>query len=535
MSLGDYNQGRARPRACSTEPQSRVPVRESCADAKRNTRAPSWGFTIEPKFSRTRLAGLAAGPVVFTAVLLAPLPTLSWEAQALVAVYVWAVLYWITEALPVPVTAVMSSVLAVVLGVAPARTVFSSYGDPVIFLFLGSFMLAEAMRATGLDRRFAFAVLGLAWATRSPGRLLATMGIVTCFISLWVSNTATTAIMLPIGQGMLASLGLAALPGNSRYPIGFMLMLTWSSSVAVGLPVASPPNLIAIGMLEDLAGQRLTFFDWVLVTMPLTVLMLALCWLLLHWRYPSPAGVRFNVSSYVASGRAELGPWTRAQWNVAAVFALAAVFWMLPGAVAAFFGAETGAAVWLEAHLPESAVALLAAVLLFALPVDLRRGEFTLSWERAVRIDWGTILLFGGGLALGRLTFDTGLAELVGNELVRLTGAESVWALTAVAIVVGVALSELSSNTASASAVIPIFIAISASTGVSPVPPVLGAALGASFGFMLPISTPPNAIVYGSGLVPLREMVRSGIWLDLSGAVLIWAGLRVLCPLFGVM
>jgi sodium-dependent dicarboxylate transporter 2/3/5 len=479
---------------------------------------------------------LAGGPLLFSALLLAPLPALSWEAQALLAVYAWAVVYWITEALPVAVTALLSSLLAVVLGVAPARTVFGSYGDPVIFLFIGSFILAEAMRATELDRRFAFAVLGLRWATRSPARLLAAVGMITCLISLWVSNTATTAIMLPIGQGMLASLGLAAGgPGQTRYAIGFMLMLTWASSVAVGVPVASPPNLLAIGMLEDLAGRRLTFFDWALVTMPLTLVMLAVCWQLVRWRYSVPSLTSFDVRGYVQAGTQDLGPWTRAQVNVAAVFVLAATLWMLPGAVAAIAGAESDVASWFERHLPESAVALLAAVLLFVLPAGPRNGGATLSWERAAQIDWGTILLFGGGLALGRLTFDTGLAELAGNELVDLTGADSVWTLTAVAVVAGVALSEISSNTASASAVIPIFIAVAVATGVSPVPPVLGAALGASFGFMLPISTPPNAIVYGSGLVPLREMISSGIWLDVIGAVLIWLALRILCPLFGVI
>jgi sodium-dependent dicarboxylate transporter 2/3/5 len=488
-----------------------------------------------PRLPRARLIALAGGPLLFAALLAAPLPALSREAHLLVAIYGWAVVYWVGEALPVAVTAVLSSLLAVMLAVAPARTVFSAYGDPVVLLFIGSFMLAEAMRATGLDRRFALAVLGVRRATATPGRLLLSIGVVSAVISLWVSNTATTAIMLPVGSGILASLGSAGDPERSRYPIGVMLMLTWSSSVAVGVPVASPPNLIAIGMLEELAGERVSFFDWVVVTMPLTLAMLALCWLLLRARYPAPAGASIDARAYVAQAQRELGPWTRGQRNVAAVFVVAAVLWLLPGAAAAVAGSESAAATWLETHVPESAVALLAAVLLFMLPVELRRWEFTLSWERAVRIDWGTILLFGGGLALGRLAFDTGLATAVGDGLVRVTGADSVWALTAVAIVIGVVLSEFSSNTASASAVIPVIIAIATATGVSAVPPVLGAALGASFGFMLPISTPPNAIVYGSGLVPLREMLRSGLWLDLSGALLIWAGLRVLCPLFGVM
>jgi len=378
---------------------------------------------------RSHPVGLLAGPLLFLAVLATPLPALGWEAHALVAIYTWTVVYWITEAIPIPVTAMLSSLLAVTLGVASARTVFSSYGDPVIFLFIGSFMLAEAMRSSGLDRRFAFAVLGLGWATRSPARLLLAIGVVTATISLAVSNTATTAIMLPVGRGMLTSLGPAGDTGRSRYPVGFMLMLTSASSVAVGLPVASPPNLIAIGMLDELASVHITFFQWALVTMPLTGAMLALCWLLLRSRYPAPRGSMEDVRTFVQEERAAFGPWTPAQRNVAAVFALIVTLWMLPGAAASVAGSESSVARWLDSHLPESAVALLAPVLLCALPTDLRRGEFTLTWKRAAQIDWGTILLFGGGLALGSLTFETGLASVI-STLSFSNGMRSHWTVT---------------------------------------------------------------------------------------------------------
>jgi sodium-dependent dicarboxylate transporter 2/3/5 len=312
-------------------------------------------------------------------------------------------------------------------------------------------------------------------------------------------------------------------------------MLTWSSSVAVGIPVGSPPNLIAIGMIRELTDRRITFFDWIAVTMPLTMAMLLLAWLLLDRLYrdvPRPAG---HVRAYVAEERGRLGPWTRAQVNVLVVFLLAAVLWMLPGAVALVSSPTASLPRFFETRLPESAVALSAAILLFLLPTNWRRGEFTMSWRQATRIDWGTILLFGGGLALGKLMLDTGLAQAIGDATMQLLGVQSLWALTAVAIVIGVVLSETSSNTASASVIVPLVIAMAQSAGLSPIPPALGAALGASFGFMLPVSTPPNAIVYGSGLVPLREMIRAGIFLDVTGSILIWLGLRLLCPLFGVI
>jgi sodium-dependent dicarboxylate transporter 2/3/5 len=440
-----------------------------------------------------------------------------------------------TQAVPAPVTALLSSAACVVLGVAPARTVLASYGDPVIFLFIGSFMLAEAMRASGLDRRVAYAVLRQRWASRTPAGVMAGLGLATCAISLWVSNTATTALMLPIGLGVLRELGRAGDPAQSRFPIGLLLMLTWASSVAVGTPVASPPNLIAIAMLRELGERHVGFADWVVVTMPLTVLMLALCWDLLRMRYGGGDPAEADVGRYALEAGRHLGPWSRAERNVAAVFCLACLFWIGPGLLALVSSHEAPLPRFFEAHLPESVVAMLAAGLLFVLPTDLRRGEFTLTWHRAAGIDWGTILLFGGGLALGRLLFDTGLAAVLGRAVVAALGANDVWSLTAVAIVVGVILSETSSNTAAASAVIPLVIAVAKDFGVGPVPPVLGAALGASFGFMLPVSTPPNAIVYGSGLVPLREMIVAGVWLDLTGALLIWLGLRLLCPLAGVM
>jgi sodium-dependent dicarboxylate transporter 2/3/5 len=187
----------------------------------------------------------------------------------------------------------------------------------------------------------------------------------------------------------------------------------------------------------------------------------------------------------------------------------------------------------LEQRLGESVVGLLAAILLFALPAARTPWQPVLAWRDVATIDWGTILLFGGSLSLGRLMFETRLADTLGGAMLALAGGD-LWAITALAIVLGIALSEVSSNTAAASTLVPLVIAVAGTAGVSPVPPAMGAALGASFGFMLPVSTPPNAIVYGSRLVPLGAMLRSGLCLDVAGAAVIWAGLRVLCPLLGL-
>ncbi|MBI2183998.1 MAG: DASS family sodium-coupled anion symporter [Thaumarchaeota archaeon] len=502
----------------------------------------------ERPWSTRRLAGMLLGPVLFAFIYVSPLDGVNPEAKNLAAVFAWAVTYWVAEVIPPAFTALLSSAMAILIGVAPAETVLASYSDPVIFLFVGSFILAKAFQTSGLAKRFAIVLLSQSWATRSPFRVMATIGVVTWFISLWVSNTATTAMMLPVGIGLLAAMGPVGDLRYSKFPVGLMLMLTWASSVAVGTPVGSPPNLIAIGMIRSLAGRQITFFDWAVVMMPISIMMLLLCYVLLRLFYggkPRQDDHRSladeavhqagkGIAEYVSEQRKNVGPWSRAEVNVLLVFIFAVTLWVLPGVISTLYP-EQAIAVFFQERFPEVVVALIAAGLLLLLPVDLKRGVFTITGEQAIRIDWGTILFFGGGLALGRLMFETGLARIIGEFLVKVSGAQSLWALTAIAIALGVVLSETSSNTASASMVIPILIGVSTSIGVSPIPPAMGAALGASFGFMLPISTPPNAIAYGSGMIPLKEMIRSGFVLDVVGVIVIWAGLRVLCPLFGVI
>jgi sodium-dependent dicarboxylate transporter 2/3/5 len=220
--------------------------------------------------------------------------------------------------------------------------------------------------------------------------------------------------------------------------------------------------------------------------------------------------------------------------NTLVAFGFAVFLWMLPGVLAVFGLEDAPISDWLDARLPEASVAVVAALLLFVLPVRLREGEFTLSWAEAVKIDWGTILLFGGGLTLGTLMFETGVAGAMGEAFAAQLGTSSLWGFTFTAIAVGIVMSETTSNTAAANMVIPVVIAIAQASDLNPIPPALGAVFGASFGFMLPVSTPPNAIVYGSGLIPIPKMMRAGVVFDVLGLFIIWSGLRVMCPLLGL-
>jgi len=520
---------------------------QSADDGKVNAAPAETISALEAAFERRRrAAGVGLAPLAFAAVYLTA-GGLGPQGQTMASILAAVVVLWICETLPLPATALLGAVLCIGLGVAPARQVFSYFADPIVFLFIGSFMLARAMAFHGLDRRIALSFLSVGWVSATPARMLAGLGFVTAVLSMWVSNTATTAMMMPIGLGILAALhrtrGDGGALGSRPWPFatGMMLMISYAACIGgIGTPVGSPPNLIGIGMIRNSVGVDISFFTWMAVAVPMLIVMAAVLFVLLYRLHPekqagaSAASLVTDMRQHVAHERSSLGPWTRGQFNTLVAFGFAVALWILPGVLAVLGLDGSPLSDWLEARMPEAVVAVVAALLLFVLPVRLSEGEFTLSWSEAVKIDWGTILLFGGGLTLGTLMFETGVARAMGEAFAAQLGTSSLWGFTFTAIAIGIVMSETTSNTAAANMVIPVVIAIAQASGINPIPPALGAVFGASFGFMLPVSTPPNAIVYGSGLIPIPKMIRAGFIFDLLGLVIIWIGLRTLCPLLGL-
>lgn len=489
----------------------------------------------EERFERVRRrVGFVLAPLVFAALLLAPLEGLKPEAHRLAAVMAAVVVLWITEALPMPATALLGAAACVVLRVAPAKEVFAPYADPLIFLFIGSFVIARAIFLHGLDRRVAFAVLSMRWIGGRPSRVLLAFGAVTATLSAWMSNTATTAMMFGIGMSILSVMTAAGGAGtpaiDPRYATGLMLMTSFAASIGgLATPVGTPPNVIGIGFIRGLVNEEITFFEWMAVGVPVVVLLF-IC-LYLYLNALSPAGVRTlgEGAEVIRRERAALGPWTRGQRSVAVAFTVTALLWITPGLVALAAGETSPIYREMSARVPESAAALLGALLLFLLPGD--RGARAITWEEAARIDWGVILLYGGGFALGVLSFQTGLAEGVGRGLTGLLPVHGEFGLLFASVLVAVLVSETTSNTASANMVVPVVISIAVAQGVDPFIPALGATMAASLGFMLPVSTPCNAIVYGSGYIPLMRMVRYGIILDVIGVIVITGAVWLLAPL----
>jgi sodium-dependent dicarboxylate transporter 2/3/5 len=484
---------------------------------------------------RRKTIGLFVAPLLFLAMLALPMPSVSPEAHRLAAILVLVVALWVSEALPLPVTSLLGPLLAIVLRVAPASKALASFADPIIFLFIGSFMLAEAMYAHGLDRRIAFTALSSRLIGRSAGRLLCVFGAVSVVVSMWISNTATAAMMFPIGLSIVSHLSsqpIARHPQFRRFATTLMLITAFGASIGgMATPIGTPPNLIGVGMLRELVGAPISFFRWMMIGFPVTLILYAV--LATGFWVAGARGLQLpeDTADLVRRELARLGPVSRGQRNVAFAFFTTVLLWVFPGLLAAAGLRETAIGKAYEASMPEAAAALTGAILLFVLPVDWRQRRFTMSWAEAVRIDWGTVLLFGGGLALGSMAFSTGLAASIGHAVTSWVPSHHPLPFTILFTCFAAALSELTSNTASASMVVPVAIAVSRAAGIDPVEPALGATLGASVCFMLPVSTPPNAIAYSSGHVPIGTMIRYGVGLSIAACLIIVTVVSTIGPL----
>ncbi len=490
----------------------------------------------EEVFNRWRQTlGLVLAPVVLVGMLMVPLGSLPVPAHRLAAILATVVLLWVCEALPVAVTALLGPTLAVILRVMPVKEAFAPFADPIIFLFIGSFILAKAMYVHGLDRRIAFTALSSRLVGASAGRVLVVYGAVTTVLSMWISNTATAAMMLPIGVSVVSQLSRDSRTSPAalrQFALIMMLMTAFGASLGgMATPIGTPPNLIGIGMLRNLAGAKISFFQWMLLGVPLSLLLYAA---LAVWFWAIGARhVELSAGSVrdVRNELQRLGPLSTGQRNVLIAFSLTVALWVLPGVLAVTSWDGSAFAKAYSAAVPESVAALVGGLLLFVMPIDWQSRQFTMTWDRAVKIDWGTILLFGGGMAMGSMAFSTGLAGAMGNAITDWFPSHTPLAYTALFTGFAILLSETTSNTAAASMVVPIAIAASLAAGIRPIEPALGATLGASVGFMLPISTPPNAIVYSSGLVPITSMIKYGFLLDVIGFVVVVAVVSILGPL----
>ncbi|REK05526.1 MAG: hypothetical protein DWQ37_23735 [Planctomycetota bacterium] len=502
------------------------------------TQDPAW-----LRFPWDRL-GLVLGPALMTAwyafggnVAVEP------EAYRLSGVLILVIVWWITEPLPIPVTGLLGIALAVIVGAVPldesgsaydaARIALAPFGSPTLFFLLGGMFIGRAMGRHGLDRRIALGLLNVRGATSSPTMLLAALALSVMILSMWISNTASTAMIYPVTLGIISVLAASLGEGGGDYARGrfasALLLITAYASSAGGIatPIGTTTNVVAMEYFQQAAffGRPIDFGRWMLVGLPMGLVLGAVLVAWFRWFAPPGHLDLSAVRAYLKRERAKLKPWSAGERNTLVVFLMVVSLWIAPS-LCGLVGASAWAA-WLREHFPEQIVAMMAPVVLYLLPVDWRARKFSLEPEDFGRIDWGTLMLFGSGLALGNLMVRTGLVDAMAGGTFEWLGTGDVWAVTAVAIIGGLVLSEFTSNAAAATALIPVVLAICKEAGVDEMPPLMGVTFAASFGSALPVSTPPNAIVYGSGLLPSRRMIAAGLGFDVACGFVVWIVLRI--------
>ncbi|MBH47932.1 MAG: hypothetical protein CME71_07140 [Halobacteriovorax sp.] len=436
------------------------------------------------------------------------------------AIFLSTTILWFTELLPLAITALIVPILAVFTGVLDPKASFALFGDPILFLFIGSFLLAGAMEKHGWDKRIAYLVLSRAWASKSIDRLCTILALICWTLSMWISNTATCAIMTPmvLGIGQTLKDQLNSEKDSKALTQRLLLITAFASSIGgMATPVGSPPNLIALSLLKE-QDISISFLQWMGFGVPISLLMLIALLLLLRLRMPVQAKSISSVSLLFKSQLHQLGRLKRSELIIAFVFLIAVVGWISPDLFSSLYP-EAAFTKSISARLNMGVVGLFSAMMLFILR-DEQKAPI-LNWNDTHFINWSVILLFGGGLCLGKILDVSMLATHISN-IVFFGIFSSDIGLIIITILFAILLSEFSSNTASASILVPIVLAQVIGSPTDFIIAVsVAVALGASCGFMLPVSTPPNAIIYGTGKIELRAMIKNGISFDVIGFMVI--------------
>lgn len=463
------------------------------------------GFTIKQ-------AGLVFGVVSALVVLLLPAPEgMRPEALYVAAVAVLMAIWWITEALPLAATALIPVLVFPILGVMSTYAVTSSYANDLIFLFMGGFFIAATIQKWNLHKRIALHIIRL--VGNSPGRITLGFMLATAFLSMWVSNTATAMMMLPIGMAVISQAMSA--PGSAQqsedlkpFATGLMLAIAYSASIGgVATLIGTPPNAILAAVIEKQFEIRIQFATWFVFAFPLVVLFLLIGW----WYITRIAfSVKMNVipggRQLIENELKKLGTLSLDEKKVLLVFVLVASAWMLNGLFAT------------SLDIKDSSIAIAGALLLFIIPSA--SGSRLLDWQTAQNIPWDILILFGGGFALAGGFIESGLSDWLANQLSVLKGLPVAIVILASVLLV-IFLTEITSNTATATLFLPVMAALSISLEVEPMLLMVGVAIAASFAFMLPVATPPNAIIFASRKVTVMEMAKAGFWMNIIGCFLI--------------
>ena len=457
--------------------------------------------------SKTKLLGLVLGPVSFILILFFFRPEgLSVQANAVLASTIWIAIWWITEAIPIAVTALLPLVLFPLSGGLDLSSTSGAFGHKYVFLYMGGFIIAIAIEKWNLHRRIALNIINLIGS--DIRKIILGFMMATAFLSMWISNTATAVMMLPIGLAIIKQLQDnpdTVEDENQTFGKALMLAIAYSASIGgVATLIGTPPNLVLAGVILDTYGYEITFMQWFAFGLPISIILIFIC-----WKYLTKYAFSFKQKSF-PGGKQEiqrllssLGRITYEEKVVALVFALTAFCWITRS-------------VLLQKLLPaldDTIIAIFFAIVLFLIP-SKKKGEQLINWEEAVKMPWGIILLFGGGMALAKGFESSGLAEWIGGQMTTLSGLP-ILILILVLIASVNFLTEITSNLATTAMLLPVLAPMALTIDVHPFVLMVGAAVAASCAFMLPVATPPNAVVFGSGYLRIPDMVGKGLFMNI--------------------
>ena len=480
---------------------------------------------------KNNFVGLVSGLLLFVITLLIPVPeNVRPEAMHVLAVALLMATWWITEAIPIPATALLPIFLFPALGVMNGSEVTQPYAHHLIYLFLGGFLIAVTIEKWGLHRRIALYTIRLVGIT--PNRIILGFMIASAGLSMWISNTAATMMMLTIGLAVLKQvadeintdphLDINTKPEHFHFGIALMLGIAYAASIGgVATLIGTPPNAILAGIIETQLGQSISFFNWMKFALPLSIIMLIITWYYLtHIAYPSRLDHLPGGKETIQREIIELGPISPQEKAVLFIFIAVAFLWITRGLIE------------MEQfkQVKDSTIAMGGALLLFIIPSNLKKREFLLDWQTAIKIPWDILILFGGGFALAKGFSDSGLTQTIADLLSVLHGSNLLTIIAMVTTVV-IILTEITSNTATASMILPIIAAMAIAIHIHPYCLMIAVALAASFAFMLPVATPPNAIVFSSRYFTIRQMAKTGIWVNLIGVILITLFIMLYLPI----
>jgi len=468
--------------------------------------------------------GLVLGPALFVLALLFFQPEgLSPQARAVLASTLWIATWWITEAIPIAVTALLPIILFPLTGGLSLDSTTSSFGHRMIFLYLGGFIIAIAIEKWNLHKRIALSIIYRIGADMSY--VILGFMIASAFISMWISNTATAVMMLPIGMAIVSQLKNdpgATSETTAHFSKALMLAIAYSASIGgIATLIGTPPNLVLAAVVQEIYGVEITFSQWIAFGLPISTVMLAICWrYLVRIAYPMKGMAFPGGKAEILKQLKALGAISYEEKMVLAVFILTALAWISRSFL-------------LQQFLPsldDTIIAMAGAVALFLIPSKAAPGRQLIDWESATALPWGIILLFGGGLALAEGFQGSGLAAWIGGQMTALEGVNLFLLLL---ILVGAVnfLTEITSNLATTSMILPILAPMALTIGVHPYTLMVGATVAASCAFMLPVATPPNAVVFGPGYLRIPDMVRAGVWMNFMSIILASLAVYFLLPL----